>query len=130
MAPIAEDQLLKIGLSENQLGKDTYLGTETEDRMGKFRVQIREADGELLHRFIPDTEGFKRLKELIHFYLDRLLEWDLELILSYDKIRPACLGSDRWSKLGWNTWLVSESYLSRVGEKGDLRREIRVMLCP
>ncbi len=107
LAIIPEDQRLRLGQSGNILGKNSYLGIRIHDRMGKFRVQIKDADGDILHRFLPDQEAFNEMKELVRFYLDRPFEWDLQITLASGRVEHACLGSDRWSKLGWNTWLFS-----------------------
>lgn len=107
LASIPEDQRCRLGISGATLGHDSYLGVRITDRMGKFRVSIGAADGETLHRFLPNDVHFKKMTELIGFYLDQPLDWDLEITVAAGEIRHAGLGTDAWSRLGWNTWLFS-----------------------
>ncbi len=108
IAVIPEDQRFILGVSGNTLGENSYLGEEIEDRMGKFRIQASPADSESFHRFLPDRQAFGKINDLVHFYLDQPLLWDMELIIDSENIQPARLGGDRWSQLGWNTWTYSE----------------------
>lgn len=107
VATIPEDQRLHLGQSGNVLGQNSYVGLEIADRMGKFRIQIGPADGDTLHRFLPDQGRYREIVELIRFYLDQPLSWDLEIIVGAGEVEHACLGMDQWSRLGWNTWIFS-----------------------
>ena len=106
-AAVPEDQRLRLGQSGHVLGEETVLGREISDRMGKFRVQIGPCDADGLHRLLPDGEPYDLMRERIRFYLDQPLEWDLEVLVRPGEIRTAGLGDERWSRLGWNTWIFS-----------------------
>jgi len=108
MAEIPEDQRCYLGISGNVLGIDSYLGREIADRMGAFRIQVGPVDAGIFHTILPDSEPFQTLVELVHIYLDQPLEWDLEIIMKPREVQTVCLGGDRWSRLGWNTWILSE----------------------
>ncbi len=108
MAPIPEDQRLWLGQSGNTLGENSVLGEQVPDRMGKFRVRIGPTGGDLLHHFLPDGKSFGDMKELIRFYLDQPLDWDLEIVLKPGEAGGVVLGQERWTRLGWNTWLFAE----------------------
>lgn len=107
VATIPEDQRFLLGQSGNVLGENSFIGLQISDRMGKFRIQIGPADSDTLHRFLPDQKPFEEMVELIHFYLDQPLFWDLEITVKAGEVGHAGLGTDRWSGLGWNTWLFS-----------------------
>ncbi|MFH1984871.1 MAG: type VI secretion system baseplate subunit TssG [Pseudomonadota bacterium] len=107
LASIPEDQRCRLGISGASLGHNSYLGVRITDRMGKFRVHIGAADGQTLHRLLPDGVHFKKMTEMIGFYLDQPLTWDLEITVAAGETRHAGLGTDTWSRLGWNTWLFS-----------------------
>ena len=108
MAPVPEDQRLRLDLSGNCLGENTVLGELVPDRMGKFRVQVGPADAGRLHQLLPDGELFAFMAELIRFYLDQPLDWDLEIMLEPGAADGIVLGQSQWSRLGWNTWLIAE----------------------
>jgi type VI secretion system protein ImpH len=108
MAPIPEGQRLWLGESGNTLGENSVLGEQAPDRMGKFRIRIGPCGAERLHDLLPDSERFGEMTELIRFYLDQPLEWDLEIVLKPGEAEGIVLGRERWSRLGWNTWLLDQ----------------------
>lgn len=106
-ARIASDQQLRLGQAANRLGQTSYVGFQITDRTGAFRVRIGPTNGDTLHRMLPDGQAFADMAELIDFYLDQPLEWDLEMALAPGQARTAGLGTAQWSKLGWNTWVFA-----------------------
>jgi type VI secretion system protein ImpH len=106
-ATVPGDQRLRLGQSGHVLGEETVLGQEVSDRMGRFRVEIGPCDGDGLHRLLPDGGFYALMQERIRFYLDQPLEWDLEVLVRAGEIRTAAPGNERWSRLGWNTWVFS-----------------------
>lgn len=107
-AVIPDDQRLFIGVSGFQLGVDSYLGQEIDDRMGKFQVDIGPVDADAFHAFLPGTPTSDLMGQLVRLYLDQPLQWQTKLILKDDEARTACLGGSRWSHLGWDTWVFSD----------------------
>jgi type VI secretion system protein ImpH len=111
VAAIPEDQLCRLGISGNRLGKDIYLGSWFRDRMGKFRVRIGPVNWQTCQEWLPGSGRYGQLGHLIRVYLDQPLEWDLELVLDRDEAQTARLGVDSGSRLGWNSWaFAGESY--------------------
>ncbi len=108
MVNIPDDQLCFIGVSGNILGEDAYLGQEIPDRMGAFRIQAGPLDAQKFRRIFPDTDAFSTMAAMIRLFMDQPLEWDFEVILESRQVKPTCLGADRWSRLGWETWLISD----------------------
>ncbi len=107
MAPVPAHQRLYLNQSGNILGENSVLGERVPDRMGQFRIRIASADGELLHRLLPDGELFEQIREMIRFYLDQPLDWDMEIILKPGEADGIILGREPWASLGWNTWLLA-----------------------
>jgi len=105
-ADIPEDQRLRLGQSANVLGEDSHLGHVIADRAGKFRIRLGPLDGERYQRFLPDREAYRETAAMVELYLEQPLLWDLELVLAPGQARPAELGGPRWSRLGWDTWLL------------------------
>lgn len=104
-AVLPEDQRCRLGISGNRLGTDCFLGEEVTDRMGKFTVAAGPVGSDMFHKLLPDTAAFTKMNELIRFYVDQPLLWDINIFVNTKTIRPARLGGTRWSQLGWNTWL-------------------------
>ncbi len=105
LAVIPDDQRCRVGVSSCRLGADAYLGAEMMDRTGKFRVRIERAGSDMLHSLLPDSPEFEDIAHLVGLYNDQPLEWDMEFVIAANEISPARPGGDRWSRLGWNTWL-------------------------
>jgi type VI secretion system protein ImpH len=112
---IPEDQRLRVGSLGNSLGGNTMIGEEMDDRMGKFRLRIGPLRREQFHSFLPGGPDHGKLVSLTRFYLEDPLEYDLMLILAEGESGTTCLGAPMMSKLGWDTWVFSESHLGEVG---------------
>jgi len=106
---IPEDQHALLEVSHCTLGEDVVIGKEIKDITGKFQVVISDAEADTLHLFLPHREGFRDLKQLVAFYVNQPLEWELMLEFEKNKVETAQPGNNRWSHLGWNTWLFSEN---------------------
>ncbi len=104
-AVLPEDQRCRLGKSGNRLGMDCFLGEEVTDRMGKFNVAVGPVGSDMFHKLLPDTRSFTKMNELIRFYVDQPLLWDINMLVDAKTIKTARLGGKRWSQLGWNTWL-------------------------
>lgn len=106
---ISEDQRCYLSRSGSTLGQDCHLGSELVDRMGKFRILVEPGSIEACRRLFPGREAHEEMSELIDFYLDKPLDWDLVIRFRRSNIKPVCLGKANWSCLGWDTWLQSDS---------------------
>ncbi len=106
---IPSDQHSIVGFFCCTLGDDAVIGKELIDISGKFRIIINNASAGALHSFLPDQILFLELKQLVAFYVDQPLEWELVIELKGKNIETAQLGNERWGNLGWNTWLFSKN---------------------
>jgi type VI secretion system protein ImpH len=102
---IDEEQQCYLGGLQSYLGYNCHLGTVAIDRMSKFRVFVNPMNSEDCRRLFPGGDAHRAMGNLIDFYLDRPLIWDLVIRFNRDKIRPIYLGKTPWSSLGWDTWL-------------------------
>ncbi len=107
---VPKDQQSRLGESGCTLGEDFILGEEVPDQTGKFRVSITKLTWERFNSFLPLEKNFRDLQTLVRFVLKSRLEFDVELRLLPDEIRPWCLDDDNECRLGWSTW---------AGEGGD-----------
>jgi type VI secretion system protein ImpH len=119
-AKIPEDQRLSLGGSESVLGRDSYIGEEIEDRMGKFRLLLGPVNRDQFQSLLPGGKGYSTLLRLTRLYVTDALEYDIELTLAQGQAKSACLGMPEWSRLGWDTWVFS----------GELREEVRTSFQP
>lgn len=108
---IPDDQHMRIGLSSCTLGQDSVIGKTVQDISGKFQIMITDADAGTLHAFLPDQNLFREFKQMVDFYVNQPLEWELAVELKGRHIETTQPGNTNWSKLGWNTWLVSENHI-------------------
>ncbi len=106
-AKIPEDQRLALGAPGVSLGKNSFVGEEIRDRMGKFRVRIGPLGGEAFQNVLPGTEKYEKIVFLTRLFILEPLEYDLELLLAPDQARSPCLGTPGWSRLGMDAWLFS-----------------------
>ena len=106
---IPEDQRPKLG--ENiQLGVNSPLGNETQNRAGAFRIKIGPVSDEEYRGLLPGEALHNKLVSLTDLYISEPLEYDLEFIFKEsDKPATVCLGGEKWSMLGLDTWVYSEA---------------------
>lgn len=115
IARIPEDQTLHLGASGCRLGRDSYLGNELPDRMGKFRIRLGPLGREDFKRFSPGSADFDRLAFLTRLYFVEPLEYDVELILAGGEAQTVCLGDPGRATLGLDSWIFS------TPERGEVR---------
>jgi len=107
---IPSDQHMLLGQVSCELGEDTVIGRLIDDISGKFQIEISNADSKTLHSFLPDRYFFIELKQMVEFYVNQPLAWELVIKIEQNEIETTQPGNENWSNLGWNTWLVSENY--------------------
>lgn len=110
--PIPKDQQMRMGISGMRLGVDTVLGSEIQDRMGMFRINIGPLKNREFDSLLPGTPQHNKLLSLIRLYILDPLDFDLKITLAAGEVRPITLGGA--SKLGWNTWNFSGYTLGEV----------------
>ncbi len=115
-AVIPDDQRLCLGVSGNCLGSESILGHEIDDRMGKFRISIGPLIEKDYRDFFPGKSKYEKLVSLTQSFLETPLEYDIELILAQSQINTVCLGGDKWSQLGLDTWVFSDMEVSDIEE--------------
>lgn len=110
---IPADQRFSLGGSACRLGVDARIGLELEDRTGKFRLRLGPVSLERYDALLPGRPLHRKAVRLVRFYLNDPLEYDMELALADGEAATVCLGGDRLSTLGWDTWIFSGG---RIGE--------------
>lgn len=113
-AVIPEGQRLKMGTGGHCLGKNSYLGKEIDDRMGKFRIQVGPLNQADFLRFTPGKEGYAKLVSLTELFVTEPLAFEIELILAANQAETVSLGDPVRSALGVTTWVFSQASLGEV----------------
>lgn len=109
MVQIPEDQRFALGVSGHCLGENSSIGDIISDCTGRFRIHTGPLDDKHFRKLLPGGDSFEQTGRMIDFYLDQPLDWDIEIKVVPEEIRPVCLGSEGGGfGLGWNTWLNSE----------------------
>jgi len=118
---IPEDQRCFLGRSGNVLGLESYLGETMIDMTRKYRIKVAPIDGNRYRQLLPGTFKFRRMMFLSKFYLMDDYESDLELGLGPGDVDDARLGDARWSRLGYDTWLLAGKDRPPVGAVFELK---------
>ncbi len=107
---VPADQQCRLGENNCRLGEDFITGEEVPDQTGKFRIRIAELTWERFNSFLPSDRNFAELQTLVKFVMRSRLDFDVELRLLPEEIRPWKLEADNECRLGWSIW---------SGEGGD-----------
>ncbi len=106
---IPDSQRALLGIT-TVLGDNSQLGMECIMRDGAFRIEIGPVSDRQYREFLPGKARHKKLVALTELYISQPFDYDLEVILD-KKERPdtICLGSEKWSALGLDTWTFSNT---------------------
>lgn len=111
---IPEDQRLALGGVSCVLGVDSRVGHELDDLSGKFRLRLGPLTSEKFNALLPGNALHRKMVHLVRFYLNDTLEYDIELSMTEGEVGTVCIGSDRLSTLGWDTWIFTGEWLGEV----------------
>lgn len=81
------------------VGQDIYLGDRVQSVNDKICVHLHLPDAETYRAFLPGTEGYRQLADLVFWYLGRSQDVDLALTLPPARIPAGRLGASM--ALGW-----------------------------
>ncbi|MEW6436185.1 MAG: type VI secretion system baseplate subunit TssG [Pseudomonadota bacterium] len=99
-----EQTRLTRGGHFSRLGLDAVAGARTLDVSSTFRVVVGPVDYAIFERLGRGSDMMARLVELVCFYADPGLDFDVQVILKKEAIPEAQLGAIA-PQLGWNAWL-------------------------
>jgi type VI secretion system protein ImpG len=102
--PIPADQQMRLGITNQCLGLDTFVGMKISDRMGKFRIHIGPLTRQEFNSFLPGAPKYQKLVRLTRLYLVDPLEFDLDITMIAGEAQPIRLGEPSGPRLGWNSW--------------------------
>jgi type VI secretion system protein ImpH len=105
---IPNNQRCLLGVKNTTLDDNLHVGSKIKDRMGKFRIIIKNLSISKFNALLPDTNEFKSLVKVITLFLNNALNWDIALELKKNENKTVMLGDSNFSRLGMNTWLGND----------------------
>ncbi len=114
--PIPPDQRACLGSSAARLGEDAVLGSLVRDRMGSFRLALRNLGDDAYHSCLPGRKGWRDLRWAVSFYVNDPLEYEIRLCLKREDWEPVRLTGRKWNELGGDAFLGG----ARLGDGGDV----------
>jgi len=114
--PLPEDAQCHLGGSADTtaLGMTSIAGSRIWQCQHKFRLRFGPMGYVDFRRFLPGGASLDRLVALVRSYIGDELAWDVNLILGREAVPPLILGQE--ARLGWTTWLRSETPQHDAGE--------------
>lgn len=105
------------GAAHNVLGQSVVIGERVWDVQSKFRVVLGPLTIRQFETFLPSGDAYRPLLDLTRTFAGVEYDFDVALVLKADQV-PACvLGKEKQpARLGWNTWLGSESRTDDVAD--------------
>lgn len=107
----------RLGQAFNGLGTDAVLGGKVRSVSDAFQVVVRARTFRDYEGFLPTGGRFKIAAEAIDAFAPSHLEWDMELEVDEQAVRPTRL--DGMSRLGWTSWMAP-------GGEGGVRADARL----
>ncbi len=106
--PLDEKSRCRLGETPTTglLGMTAVIGERVWDCQYKFRITIGPMGLEDFQRFLPGSDGLRRLVAWVRNYVGDELLWDFNPILKREEVPPLVLGEG--TRLGWTTWLTGQ----------------------
>lgn len=115
---IPTEQLCQLGQHNAALSHNSVLGSSAPDRTNKFRIHIKQLTWEHFHSFLTDKPNWIILNQLVQFTVNDPLDFDIQLHLQKEALRPLTLSDDNECCLGWTSWLGSNPNEGRITLSG------------
>ncbi|KFE47534.1 type VI secretion system baseplate subunit TssG [Pseudomonas congelans] len=105
------EQCSQLGRANASLGESAVAGNRVWDYQSCVRIDIGPLDLAEYKRFQPGNDDYRKLVDVVRFYLGPTLDFELAPQLKPEAIPLARLGRNTNTALGWLGWL------KRPGEK-------------
>lgn len=92
-----------------QLGSNFILGDRIWTVEAGFRIQIGPIDYDDFRQLMPGGPKLTQLAQLVRTYAGLSLDFDVQPIVYGESVPPIQLGEPASARLGFNTWLFSNS---------------------
>jgi len=105
-------ELQDFATDATSLGQGSVVGDEVWDQQSRVRVRLGPLTAEQYRRFLPDGDAHRPLRELLRMFSDDF-EYEVQLVLAREAVRPVLLGGEDELQLGWTTWMKSGAGFDR-----------------
>lgn len=102
-ATLPEEQKVKLGGANCDLGVNMSIGTFVITRNLKFRIKFDQIRWSELEEFSAGGKKIRELNSLIHLVQSSPLGYEVVVTISSEEIRPSTLGD--YTRLGINGWI-------------------------
>lgn len=99
------EQCTQLGRTNASLGESAVAGNRVWDYQSCVRIDIGPLALADYQRFQPGTEDYRKLVDVVRFYLGPGLDFELAPQLKAEAVPLARLGRDTTTALGWLGWL-------------------------
>lgn len=107
---IEPDDQNRLGSVNSRLGEDFYVGSEITLVQSKFRVRLGPLSRDAYDRFLPDQPAFQSLMQVVRLAVGDAMDFDLQLVLQGEDVKPLQLAAVGGSRLGWTSWLTTAPF--------------------
>lgn len=105
-------ELQDFATDATALGRGSVVGDEVWDQQSRVRVRLGPLTAEQYRWFLPDGAANRPLCELLRMFAGDF-EYEVQLVLKREEVRPVLLDGEGGLQLGWTTWMKSGREFSR-----------------
>jgi len=106
---VPEEQLSVLGRNDRRLGDGALCGTRVWQRENRMRIRFGPLRRDAFDALLPQGHAAASLARLLLMLTGSPIEYEIRLILQRDEVRPASLVDDASVRLGFDSWLISET---------------------
>jgi len=113
---ISDDELSKIGTFSginNTIGKNVIIGKQSFSRQSKVELIIGPLTIQQYRNFLPSGRAFKHFLKMVRFYIGKIVECDISLILLSSEIPEVRFENTNSIKLGWTSFITTNKALRK-----------------
>ncbi|HEX9107647.1 MAG TPA: type VI secretion system baseplate subunit TssG [Longimicrobiales bacterium] len=112
--PLARGSQCELGDEQGaatQLGLGAVVGDEIWYEQSRVRLRIGPLPRDRYEQFLPGGEAHDLLRQLLRYFGDDQLDFELQLVLAREDVPGLALGGEEPPQpLGWCTWLRSDGF--------------------
>ena len=72
-----------------------------------MEIEVGPLDAEQFQSLMPGSSLHTAIEDHVSLFCIQTLAYDLTLVVGKEEYQTTALGAERWSSLGWQTWLFS-----------------------
>ena len=99
------EQCTRLGRTNAALGESAVAGSRVWDYQSCVRIEIGPLALADYQRFQPGTDDYRKLVDVVRFYLGPALDFEIAPQLEPEAVPLASLGRNTTTALGWLGWL-------------------------